>query len=213
MDINKQKIIDALNWRYAVKVFDSAKKVSDEDLHTILESGRLSPSSIGLEAWEFIVVNNPELRKELRVASYDQTKVTDASHLIVIARRTDNKDLPSELVSRTAKTQGKSEEDLAGLKEMAENGVSSRDENLVNAWLTAQTYIPLGIMMETAALLDIDTCPMEGFDYDKVNEILKLKDKNLTAASMLAVGYRGDDPYAARPKTRRSFDEVVETID
>jgi len=113
------KIISAMEWRYAVKVFDPTKKVSDADLHTILEAARLSPSSIGIEAWKFIVVNNPVIRAKLREAGFNQTKITDASHLIIIARRTDADGIVSELVSRTAKTQGKTEADLAGLQKMA----------------------------------------------------------------------------------------------
>ena len=90
-------ILEALNWRYAVKTFDTNKKVSAEDLATILESARLAPSSIGIEPWKFLVVNNPELRAQLRAAGYDQTKITDASHLVVITARTDANNLPEEL--------------------------------------------------------------------------------------------------------------------
>jgi len=209
----KEEIIKALKWRYAVKVFDPSKKVSDEDLNTILEAGRLSPSSIGLEPWKFIVVENKDLREKLRTASYDQPKVTDASYLIVIASRTDHEKMSSELIERTMKIQGKSEEDLIGLKQMADSSVSSKlGVNKINDWFTYQTYIPLGIMMETAALLNIDTCPMEGFDPMKVNELLGLSSKNLTASTMLVVGYRGDDSYATLPKVRREFNDVVEII-
>src|ERR1700722_14805958 len=98
----EEKILAALRWRSAVKVFDAAKKVSDADLHTILESGRLAPSSIGIEPWKFIVVTNPEIRTAMRAASHDQPKVTDASHLIVIARRTDAENLGAEFGARTA---------------------------------------------------------------------------------------------------------------
>jgi len=82
----------------------------------------------------------------------------------------------------------------------------------LNGWLKAQSYIALGIMMETAALLGIDTCPMEGFDPSKVNEILGLTSKNLAVASILAIGYRGNDDYAKNPKTRRCAEEVIEVV-
>lgn len=212
--MKKEEIIKALNWRYATKTFDATKKVSDADLNAILESGRLSPSSFGIEPWKFIVVTNPEIRTKLRAASWDQTKVTDASHLVILARRTDVAVLSPELISRLAKNQGKNEADLAEYKGMIDGSIAhkSATPGAVEAWLSAQTYIALGIMTETAALLDIDTCPMEGFDPSQVNEILGLSAKNLSAVSMLAVGYRGDDAYAQAPKTRRPSTEVVEFL-
>jgi len=204
-------ILEALNWRYAVKTFDATKKVSEEDLNTILESGRLAPSSVGLEPWKFIVVKNEELRGELRKAGYDQTKITDASHLIVITYRTDAKSLPDELIERTGKAQGKTAEELEGLKGMAQGSVDGHSEgDILKGWLMAQTYIPLGMMMQTAALLGVDAGPMEGFDAEKVNEVLDLKKDNLGVVTMLALGYRGEDPYANVSKTRRDAGDVIE---
>lgn len=212
-DINN-KIIKTLNWRYATKVFDASKKVSDEDLHLILESARLSPSSIGIEMWKFIVVKNTDIRIKLREAGFNQSQITDASHLIIIVYRTDNDiSLVKERIERTVKIQNEDPTNLGGLKTMLENTVKQKvDDGSLESWVRAQSYIPLGIMMETAALLDIDTCPMEGFQPEKVDEILNLKEKNLKSITMLAVGYRGDDPASKRPKIRRDFDEVVEFI-
>lgn len=209
-----QNILDALNWRYAVKTFDPSRKVSDQDLGAILESGRLAPSVIGLEPWKFIVVQNPELRSKIRAASWDQSKVTDASHLVVIARRTDAPSLTPELISRTALAQGKTEAELAGLKSMSEGNVAAYSGNpaVLDRWLASQTYIPLGMMIETAALLGIDTGPMEGFNPAQVDEILGLRSRNLASTTMLALGYRGKDPYASLPKTRRRPEDVIEFI-
>lgn len=203
-------ILQALQWRYAVKVFDPSKKVAPEDLRAILESGRLSPSSIGLEPWVFLLVENKDVRAKLREASYGQPKVTDASHLVVIATRTDAAVLPDELISRAAVQEGVSPESLAGWRQMAENGVNRPD---AVEWLRRQAYIPLGIMMTAASLLKVDTCPMEGFDNKKVDEILGLKEKNLNSVFMLTIGYRGDDPAAKRHKVRRPFEEVVQVIE
>lgn len=208
-----QKIIEALQWRFATKIFDSSKKVSESNLKAILESARLAPSSFGVEAWKFIVVENPELRAKLRAVAYDQPKVTDASHLVVLARRTDSENIVPELIARTATAQGKTEDDLAGLKKMVDTTVTYKHAaNTFDAWAGAQTYIALGIMVETASLLGIDNGPMEGFDPAHVDEILGLKAKNLASVTMLALGYRGDDPYAKLPKTRRDFDDVVEFV-
>ena|ERR1035437_3260990 len=207
-----QEIISALQKRYAVRTFDGSKKVSNEDLNTILESGRLSPSSFGFEPWKFIVVTNPEIREKMSVAGYGQTKITDASHLIVIAYRTDADKLASELVERTAITRDKTKEELSAFQKMAEGAINNRQGDAKEAWLKAQTYIPLGIMIETASILGIDNCPMEGFDSEQINTILGLKEKNLSVTTILAIGYRGDDAYVNMPKVRRSYNEVVETI-
>ncbi len=206
-------IIEALQWRYATKIFDASKKVSDDDVKTILESARLAPSSFGIEAWKFLVIENPEVRAKLRAAGYDQPKITDASHLIVIARRTDVKEhIATELIARTAKAQGKKPEDLAGYHQMVQGSADRLSDDGVKAWAAGQTYIALGMMMETASMLHVDNCPMEGFNKDQVDEILGLGAKNLASVTMLAIGYRGEDPQAALPKVRRDFDEVIEFV-
>lgn len=211
METNK-KIIDALTWRRAFRSFDPTKKVSDENIKTILESANLSPSSYGFEAWKFIVVTNPEIRTQLRAAGYDQPKITDASHLVVITRRTDTENLSMELIARSAVSQNKNVEDLASFKQMADGAMAGKESGVTrDAWLSSQTYIALGIMIETASLLGVDNGPMEGFDPAKVNEILGLSAKNLSAVTMLALGYRNNaEPLT--PKVRRNYNDVVEFV-
>ena len=209
-----QEILKALNWRYAVKIFDTNKKVSDEDLYTILESAHLSPSTNGVEMWKFIVVENPEIRKKLREVGHDQPKITDASHLIILTYRTDIKEhMTSERLERTAKIQNQKIEELDGLKKMLENSITKKTANgTLESWIKSQAYIPLGMMIETSALLGVDAGPMEGFIPEKVDEILGLHDKNLKSVTMLTLGYRGEDPASTRLKVRREFDEVIEFI-
>lgn len=210
--ITKEAILKALNWRYATKIFDPLKKADEEDIHTILESARLSPSSLGIEAWKFLVIKDKEVRAKLFEAS-KQPKVIDASHLIVITYRTDAENIIRERLERTAKIQNQKVEELTGLKALLEGGISKKVESGdFEAWIRAQAYIPLGIMIETASLLHIDNGPMEGFQADKVDEILNLKVKNLKSVTMLALGYRGEDPVSKMPKVRREFDEVIEFI-
>lgn len=213
MQNNKEKreqILQALNWRYATQIFDKEKKVSEEDIHVILESARLSPSVFGIEPWKFILVNNKELRAKLG----KQPKMTEASHLVVIAYRTDvAENITTERLVRTAKIQNQKIEDLGGLKAGIEGTIAGKvASGDAEAWIRAQAYIPLGMMIETASLLGIDNGPMEGFDPAHVDELLGLKAKNLKSVTMLALGYRGEDPVALRPKVRREFDEVVEVI-
>ncbi len=192
-------IITALNWRYATKQYDPTATLTDRELSTILESGRLAPSSFGVEAWKFIVVENKELRTKLRAAAWNQSPFTDASHLVIIARRTDvRENITRELLQRTAATRGIAEETLDGYKQMVEGTIAGRSDEALDAWVAKQAYIPLGIMVETAALLNVDSTPMEGFDPKQVDEILGLPAQHLAATAVLALGHRAaDDAYAA----------------
>lgn len=210
----KEEILKALNTRYSTNVFDSSKKVSEDNLHAILESARLSPSSLGLEMWKFIVVNDTELRAKILEAGYGQQKITDASHLILITYRTDVvENISKERIERTARIQNQDPKELDSLKKRIDDSIDrkSKDGTLEN-WVKMQSYIPLGIMIETASLLGVDNAPMEGFSGEKVDEILNLKEKNLKTATMLAIGYRGEDRSSSRPKVRRTFEEVIEFI-
>lgn len=207
-------ILQALSWRYAVKTFDPESKISDSELKTILESGRLAPSSFGIEPWKFIVPLNKDLRLKMRAASYDQSKVSDASHIIVIARRTDvRENIARELSERTAKARGQDVSETKGLRDAVAGAIGSKSDAELDAWVRAQVYIPLGMMLETAALLGVDAGPMEGFSTEKIDEILSLKEKYLTATTILALGRRGKDSAALLPKTRRDASEVVEFIE
>lgn len=208
-----QEILNAMNWRYATQVFDAEKRVSPEEMRAILEAARLAPSSFGIEPWKFLVIENPEVRAKLREVGFGQPKITDASHLVVVARRTDVREhITQELIERCAKQQGVDPSKLDGLKNMVEGSLAARSDAEVDTWVRSQTYIPLGIMIETAALLGIDAGPMEGFMPAGVDEVLGLKEKNLSATSMIAFGYRGEDSAAKRPKVRRPFEEVVEFV-
>lgn len=209
----QENVVKALEWRYAVQSFNPLKRVSESDLKVILESGRLAPSSYGLEPWKFIVVENSEVRRRIRAASYDQSKVTEASHLIVVARRTDvRENIVHERIARTAEIQQQDPKSLAGFKEMLDGVIASRDDAALDAWVSRQVYIALGMMMEAASLLGIDNAAMEGFDPRGVDAALGLAEKNLTATVMLSIGYRGIDPAATRQKVRRDFGTVVEFL-
>jgi nitroreductase len=210
----REQLLQALNWRYAVKIFDKEKIVSEDDIHTILESARLSPSSNGLEMWKFFVIKNPEIRVKLREVGYDQSKITDASHLIVITYRTDiAENIGRERLARTARIQNQNIEELDGYKDYLDNTISGviKYGNALE-WSKAQSYIALGVMIETASLLGVDSGPMEGFVSEKVDEILGLTTQNLKSVTMLALGYRGDDLSSTKPKIRREFSEVIEFI-
>jgi len=204
----KDSIKNALNWRYAVQEFNKEKPLEQEVFDQILEAGRLAPSSNGFEPWKFIVVDNPETRKKMREVSYDQPKVTDAPKLVVVAYRTDPETVIDGMITRNAKAQALTENDLSGFRGYL-NGVIA-DESDVERYFEKQTYIALGMMLETAALLGVDAGPMSGFDPAKVDEILGLREKNLKSTALLALGYRAAD--ADRPKVRQAADEVILTV-
>ncbi|MCX6719093.1 MAG: NAD(P)H-dependent oxidoreductase [Candidatus Taylorbacteria bacterium] len=203
--------MSSLEWRYATKKFDTSKKVSKEDLGEILEAARLSPSSFGLQPWKFIIVKSPEIRQQIREVAYDQSQVTEASGLIVLAV---NKKIDSayidEYIYDIAKTRGVSPNSLKGFSDMLKNSVSGRStENLIS-WSSRQVFIALGIILETAALKNIDACPMEGFDPSKVDEILGLEKLGFASLAMVAVGYRSpEDASADYKKVRFTKEKAV----
>lgn len=210
----KDQILKAMNWRYAVKAYDRDKRVSKEDLETILEVGRLAPSSLGHEPWKFLVIENPALREQIRGAAWNQSPVTDATYLVVIAQRTDVRaNAANELIERTASISGRTPEELSGLRQMVEGNIASLDDEKLYHITRAQTFIPLGIMIETAALIGVDVSSMGGFNPAQVDEILDLKAKNLASVTLVAIGYRrADDVQATRPKVRREIEDVIEYV-
>lgn len=204
------KIISAMNWRYAAQKLDPTRKVSDEDMNTILEAGRLAPSAFGVEPWHFILIENPELQKRLYDEASQQDKVKDAPHFLVVAKRTDAREtLAKNRVARAAKAMGVAEADLQGLRDMIDGTIAGKSDEQLASWVRAQAYIPLGAMIEAAALLGVDAGPMEGFNHDKFDEILGLTDKNLSSEYAIGFGYRLNDDAAKRPKSRQSMDEVL----
>lgn len=207
-------IIKSLNWRYATKSFDSTKKISEEQLNTILESMRLSASSYGLQPWKFIVVQNPDKRTALRAAAWDQPQVTDASAFIVLAVRTDvDAAYVDKYMQSIADIRGIDVSSLSGFADMIKGTISRRTTENVIDWSSRQVYIALGTALTTAAQLEIDTCPMEGFDSAKFDEILGLKEMNLSSRVCLAVRFRSaEDTSASYKKARFSKEEVVITI-
>ena len=204
-----------MNWRYATKQFDPAKKINASDWATLEEVLRLSPSSGGLQPWKFIVVTDPAVRAKLRPASYGQAQITDASHLVVFAAKNNfnEADVDAHL-QNISKIQGAPLEALAPLRGMLVGGiVQSMDEPARNAWARNQTFIALGNLLAGAALLGIDACPMEGFDKAQYDEILGLKAKGYSSAVIATVGYRlPTDKYATAPKVRFPREQVFLNI-
>ncbi|MES2476192.1 MAG: NAD(P)H-dependent oxidoreductase [Verrucomicrobiota bacterium] len=210
--IPRQQLIDALQWRYATKLFDPKRRISSEDWATLEQALILTPSSVGLQPWKFLVVEDPELRAKLQPASWGQPQIVEASHLVVFATRShfNETDLDNH-IRRSAEVRGTSPDTLAPLREMALNAiVNGMDDAQRKAWAFNQTYIALGNLLTSAALLGIDACPMEGIVREKYDSILNLQEHGLTTAMVATLGYRANnDKYASLPKVRFSHEEVI----
>ncbi|OBQ56406.1 NAD(P)H-dependent oxidoreductase [Tamlana sp. s12] len=218
--INKTDILEAYKFRHACKLFDTNKKVSDDDMNFILKTGVLSPSSFGFEPWHFVVVQDPELRNKLKESAWGATaKLDTASHFVL------------GLTMRAPLTKYDSsyiKEFMRDIQELPENVIEQKgsmyeafqksdfdlsDDRKLFDWASKQCYIPLANMMTSAAMIGIDSCPIEGFNQSISEKILKEDlgiDTNLYGLSyMVAFGYRVNEP---REKTRRTLENVVTFI-
>jgi nitroreductase len=211
MSLTSDQALDALRWRYATKQFDASKKIPDATWSAIEESLALTPSSFGLQPWKFIVVRDPALRSLLLADSWNQPQVTDASHFVVLAARTDLVAADVDAwISRLAEVQGKPEESLAQLKGMICGFAEKMSDEDRRAWNIRQVYIALGQLMTTAAMLGIDTCPMEGISPTGYDRVLGLEHSGYATAVACALGYRAEnDKYATMPKARFERAQVL----
>jgi nitroreductase len=206
-------LISALNWRYATKVFDPARKISSKDLDTLLQSLVLTPSSFGLQPYRFLVVTDPALKARLREASWGQSQITDCSHLVVfLARQQMTEADVDHYIQRIAKVRGDQPENLAGYRSMIVGTLVTGPRSAsVPEWAARQAYIALGQFMAAAAMLGLDTCPMEGLDPKKYDEILGLEATPFRTVVACPVGYRAEaDKYASLAKVRFPVEELVE---
>lgn len=208
-------LMKALNWRYATKQFDPKKKISQAKLDILLESLRLAPSSLGFQPWKFLVVTNPSVRKEIQATAYGQSQVVDASHLIVLTRQLNiDAAYVNRHIENTAQLRNVSIESLDGYRQMMLGLVAGFSVDALASWATAQLYIALGFILETAALLEIDACPMEGFDKQKLDAVLHLPEKGLASAALCPVGYRSSsDKYSSAAKSRFPKADVIELVE
>ena len=209
--VEKEKIVESLNWRYAVKLYDASRKVSEADWKLLEDAMLLAPSSMGIQPYKFIVVKDPETRERLKSVSYGQTQITDASHLVVFAyKKTLTDDDADALIRRISAVRGTPRESLADLEASVRSAAKKAvDGGYVETWNSRQAYIALGFLIETAAMMGIDATPMEGFDAERYNEILGLDDHS--AVAVAAVGYRDaeNDWLAPLPKVRKDPADLI----
>lgn len=207
-------LLESLQWRYATKSFDPTKKISETDWHVLEESLRLAPSSFGLQPWKFFVIQNPEVRKTLLPLSWNQSQIEACSHLVVItALKTITKDYITHYVQHIANTRHIPVEGLAGYQDMMVTSLLSRPQETLLAWAQRQAYIALGGLLYTAAALEIDSCPIEGFDPKGYDQVLSLENTPYTSSVVAALGYRdAKDHYQHLEKVRFDRDSVFSFV-
>jgi len=211
---NRETILEQLNWRYAAKSYDAAKKVSDEDWETLENALVLAPSSFGIQPYKFIVVTDREMKEKLKPAAWGQAQITDSSHLVVVTYKKTLTDADIEhFVDRIVEVRGVPRETLNDYENIMKDSAKKAVEgNYIETWNSRQAYIALGFLLETAALMKIDATPIEGFDAAQFDEILGLDD--YSAVVLCAVGYRQaeTDWLAPLPKVRFPKEELIQRI-
>lgn len=208
----KKNFMESMDFRHACKEFDDTKKISKEDMHYILEAGRKSPSSFGMEAWKFLVITNEALKTKLRPACWNQIQITSCSHLVIVLAGIQSvKPEFGEVQKRFARRalpQEKLDFYLGLYAEHLKDTLSS-DENIYS-WTARQSFIAAGNMMSAGASIGIDSCPIEGFDKKQVEDILELDTSKYQLSMVLPFGYRINKQST---QLRLPFEEVVEFID
>ena len=218
MTVSHQSIIAVQNRRYATKAFDRAKKISEEDWATILETARLSPSSFGLEPWKLLSVESEEVREDLKPIAWGAVASLEGADRFVIFLARKGVTYDSEHLKHISVDVKDHEFDPASpysqmVKAHQEGEADLTDERKLFDWASKQTYIQMANMMTTAAMLDLDSCPIEGFDHKKVEAYLSekglLDTTQFGVSVMVGFGYRAQD---ITPKTRQTLEEIYQVI-
>ena len=213
--VSPTTLIEALQWRYATKKFDPNRRIPQEQWAALEEAMVLAPSSFGLHPWRFVLVETPDIRAQLPAMSWGQTQPLDCSHYVVFAVR---KGLTvadvDRYVDRIAEVRGATRESLEGYRSfMLGSHKAALEQGRLDDWSSRQVYIALGQAMAAAALLGIDSCPLEGIEPAKYDALLGLEREGFSALCGLAFGYRADDDkYAQAPKVRFARADVIKHV-
>lgn len=204
-------ILERLKWRYAVKKFDPQKKLSEEQFQNLLEAARLAPSSYGLQPWRFVVVRDPAVRAKLKEKSWNQSQITDASHLIVFSRvDTIDEVYVDRYLDEIAKIRGVSRLVLEDFARIMKSFLKDFGDAERIAWMENQVYLALGTFLTSCAVLGIDACPMEGFEKKAYDAILNFEKKGLRSVVLCTVGYRSEqDEFAKMTKVRIPLKDLL----
>lgn len=206
-------MIDALQWRYATKVFDAERQIDAATWNCLEEALVLTASSYGLQPWKFLVITDAAIRAELRPHSWNQSQITDCSHLVVmLKKRTITAADADRLIEATASTRGIEASVLDGYRQMIQvDLIDGPRSQVIGQWSANQVYIALGNLLTSAALLGVDTCAIEGFSPPDYDRILNLESSDYQSCVVCACGYRSsDDKYASLRKVRYSAADLIE---
>ena len=204
-------MLHKLEWRYATKMFDKEREIKEEDLTTLLEAMNLTASSYGLQPYEFVVVKKQEMLDRLKEVSFQQSQISDASHLIVICAKTEiSSGYIDSYISNIAHVRGTEISTLEPYAQMMKQTIGAQDAQAQLTWSQKQCYTVLGTLLLACADLKIDACPMEGFIPESYNEILGLKEHGLHATIAIPIGYRHvQDSYQHAKKVRKQLADMV----
>lgn len=196
---------EALHFRHACKLFDPAKKIPADDLHFILDAGRMSPSSFGMEPWQFLVVQDGTMKEKLRPLCWNQPQITTCSDLIVLLSRKHLRSTDSYVIERF-KPRGELFEKYIQTYHLF---IDPRSDEEIACWSGKQVYIASGFIMLGAASIGVDSCAIEGFEKEKVEALLGINTANFEIQHLIALGYRVKEQP---PRHRRDFDDVVKFL-
>ena len=208
-------LLEQMNWRYATKQFNPDKAIPEDVWQTLEDILVLTPSSYGLQPWKFIVVTDPQIKETLKPLSWNQSQIVECSHLVAF---TVKKNLTAadidRLIEKTAADRSVPVDSLSGYRNMMVSDLVGGPRSFdINQWSARQVYIALGNFMTSAAVLGIDTCPLEGIEPAGYNTVLNIDTKEFTTIVACAAGYRSEeDKYAALKKVRFPKSEVIKTV-
>lgn len=212
---SEKNIIQSLTWRYACKKFDENRKLNKDQIDVLSKAFNLTATSFGLQPLKMLIVKSDALKAKLRPHAYFQPQITTCSHLLVICIDTAfNEDSIDAYFDLEKDIRGTSEEIVGKFRNQLKTIYKNKDRQQIDTSAIYQAYISIGTLMTVCAEQRIDSCPMEGFNPVKFDEILELEKKNLRSVLLLPVGYRADDDImSAMKKVRKPLDQVIIEID
>ena len=213
MVLEANQLLEALQWRYATKAFDASRQIDQATWQSLEQALVLTASSYGLQPWKFLVITDAAIRAELRPHSWNQSQITDCSHLVVLLKkRTITAADADRLIQATAGTRGIEASLLDGYRKMIQvDLIDGPRSQMIGQWAGNQVYIALGNLLTSAALLGVDTCAIEGFSPTDYDRILGLETSEYQSCVVCACGYRSsDDKYASLAKVRYAASDLIE---